>query len=1049
MSAGVRGQFVDYGSEPARIRWKTARTSHYQLIYPASNDSLARCYAQYLEQIYPYMGKTIGRSAVRAFPVVLHSGNMLSNGLVAWAPRRMELLTTPSSEASYSQSWAKHLTLHESRHVLQMYKLSQGLFRPLYVLLGEQTAGIASAFIPEWFFEGDAVATETAMSNSGRGRTPEFSMAYRSQMLSDRRFYSYDKWASGSYRDYTGDYYALGYHLTAFARYRYGADTWERVTSRYTRRFFHLPPFSKALKYVTGVRPPELFEETFRFLHREWTAQDSVYHRSGFGATLRYVTPPPRRYTSYTDLQVLEDSSILAIKTSLDEIASLVMIKGGNEKRLCFPGRINSRILAVRDRVYWTEYVPGLRWTHENYSVLKYYDLLSRQIVTVTPGARFLAPALSKTGRIAVLSQPSVAGVNRVVALLLPEAEASRHNRAFRDGRLWSENDAPGDRKVRDENLRSADGLGGENLRSVDDAPDDRKVRDGNLRSAGGLGGENLRSENDAPDDRKVRDDNLRSADGLGGGVFRDRETVRSYDTPFNGFVKEMTFMDERRIAAVVVHDKGLSLFQLDLPTGQWEEWRRFASAHIASLTACEGRLYFTSGADGTNNICVFDPSTSEITRLTTSRFGASAPAFSGDGRTLFFSDYSANGYRIASVPVDRLQKLPADFDRAYPSVLADALAQQEQFNLDTALSTPIEFDPAPYRKASHLFQVHSWTPFYYDASGARSALSDDLRNLVKPGCMILSQNRLSTMVTQAGWYYDNRAHHVKGAVTYRGWFPVVDVSVDYGGRAFDYEWRKNDQNDYVSAYRVDARKLLEAKAQLSVPFNLTRHHEVSGFQPSLACYYTNNRYQQLESRKFRPYYYLLAELRYYRYRRQAHRDLLPRLGYQIHLQYLGLPSGADNFGSLYAARLITYFPGLVRGHGLMLRVMYQYQNLEGKAFYTPQQLISQPRGYPYDYQTRQRVEWKADYVFSLFHPDWNAWGLAYVKRIRSNVFYDLSKNQVRTRGLWTTRSSCGADLIVDCHLLRLSYPMSLGVRIVQPLTYGVLQAEGLFSVSF
>jgi hypothetical protein len=988
VSASVRGQFVDYGSEPARIRWKTARTSHYQLIYPSSNDSLARCYARYLEQLYEHMGKTIGRSTVRAFPVILHPGNMLSNGLVVWAPRRMELLTTPSAEKSYcSQPWARHLTLHESRHVLQMYQLSQGLFRPLYALLGEQAAGIASAFVPKWFFEGDAVAAETAMSNSGRGRTPEFSMAYRSQMLSGR-FFSYDKWASGSYRDYTGDYYALGYHLTAFARYRYGAATWERVTSRYTRRLLHLPPFAKALKHVTGVRPQELFEETFRFLHATWMAQDSVYHRSGFGATLRYVTPPPPgMYTSYASPQALEDSSVLAVKTSLDEIASLVMIKGGSERRLCYLGRINSRILAAAGRVYWTEYVPGLRWTHENYSVLKYYDLLSRQIVTVTPGARFLAPALSKSGRIAVLSQPSVTGVNRVVALRLPPPEASRRSRSFRNA-----------------NLRTADGGG-------------------------------------APPEED-------------GGIFRDRETVRSYDTPFNGFVKEMTFIDERRIAAVAVHDEGLSLFQLDLPTGRWEEWRRFASAHVASLTACQGRLYFTSGVDGTNNIYALDPSTpEEIIRLTTSRFGASSPAFSGDGQTMFFSDYSAGGYRIASVPVDRLQKQPADFERTFPSVLADALAQQEQFNLDTALAAAaaqVDFDPAPYRKASHLFQIHSWTPFYYDASGARSALSDDLRNLVKPGCMILSQNRLSTMVTQAGWYCDNGTHHVKASMTYRGWFPLVDVSVDCGGRAFDCEWQQNDRNESVSVYRLNARKRLEAKTQLSIPFNLTRHHEVSGFQPSLACYYTNNRYQQQESLKFRPYCYLLAELRYFRYRRQAHRDLLPRLGYQIHLQYLSLPCGANNFGSLYAARLITYLPGLVRGHGLMLRAMYQYQDVEGKAFYTPQQLISQPRGYPYDYQTRQRVEWKADYAFSLFHPDWNAWGLAYVKRIRGNVFYDLSKNQVlRTRGLWTSRSSCGADLIVDCHLLRLSYPMSLGVRIIQPLTYGVLQAEGLFSVSF
>lgn len=62
-----------------------------------------------------------------------------------------------------------------------------GIFKPLYYIIGEQAAGVASFFLPVWFLEGDAVSTETAMSNGGRGRLPEFNMVYRAQMLGGKR----------------------------------------------------------------------------------------------------------------------------------------------------------------------------------------------------------------------------------------------------------------------------------------------------------------------------------------------------------------------------------------------------------------------------------------------------------------------------------------------------------------------------------------------------------------------------------------------------------------------------------------------------------------------------------------------------------------------------------------------------------------------------------------------------------------------------------------------------------------------------------------------
>ncbi len=941
----VKGQFMDYGTDPSRIKWKTFQTPHFKLIYPGSNDSAAYRYALFLEQTYPHIGKTIGKSEVRSFPVILHPENMQSNGMVVWAPRRMELVTTPPVNLS-AQSWDKHLVLHEGRHVLQMYKLSQGLFKPLSYILGEQTAGVASVLVPKWFFEGDAVVMETAMSNSGRGRLPEFNMIYRAQRLSGD-FYSYDKWALGSYKDYTGDYYALGYNLTSFARYKYGEDIWDKVTSRYTRRFFQIPPFSKALKHYTGLNTQTLFNDTYDFLNKEWMDQDRIYQQSGFGDIISYTTPQTKKYVSYNYPQVLSESSIIAVKTSLDDIRSLILIKDGMEKRLCYLGNINSRIILNHNRVYWTEYIPGIRWTHENYSGLKYYDLATGKIMTIASNQRFLAPSINDAGIMAAVSQPSASGTNRIVLI--------------------------------------------------------------DIESKG---------------------------------------EIRSYDVPSNGFVKDMTFVDDDHIAAIVIDDEGLSIMQFDLFSDKWKRLVGPTSSDITSLTAQNGQLFFESGLNGTNNIYSFDFLTSESVRLTTSRFGAFTPAFSSDGKRLFFSDYDANGYRLASILVDSLQSQPADFNQVRDFTLAETVARQEQFNLDTVSSDSLEFNPKPYRKATHLFHAHSWAPFYYDATNVNS-LSDDLSTIVKPGCMLLSQNMLSTMVSQVGWYYDDGYNYGKLALTYRGWFPVIDLSLEYGGKAFDYGWKKNEKGEDFLSYQQTKRNQIDMEARLYVPFNLSRNHYISGFRPSVTYAYTNNQYQELGSQQFHDYQYLLSELTYYYYRKSAYQDILPRIGYQIQLQYLNIPFDTENFGSLYAAKAITYLPGLIRGHGLMLRMMYQYQDVDEKALYIPQKLISQPRGYSYLYQTRQQVDFKADYAFSLFYPDWSIGGLAYIKRVRSNVFYDLSRNQRNKQSEWTTQSSYGADLIFDCNLFRISYPMSFGLRIIKPIDYGNVQAEALFSVLF
>jgi hypothetical protein len=934
-----KAQFLDYGTDPARWKWNQIKLEHYTLIYPRGLDSLACRYALYLESVRPHLMKTLGEPVKASFPVVLHPGNMLSNGMVAWSPRRMELLTTPSF-TQQAESWERHLVIHESRHVVQTGKLMRGFFRPLYYLMGEQAAGLASAFVPRWFFEGDAVGTETALTKAGRGRLPEFQMVYRAQMLSGS-FYSFDKWFLGSYKDYTGDFYALGYDLTSFARYRYGADIWDKTTSRYAKRPIAFPPFSRAFKHHTGIGFSQLFRETFDFLRTEWESRDTGY------LTPRYLTPETRQYTSYRYPQAWNDSTVVGVKTSLSDLPALVSVTHGREQRLAYLGSQHSPLTRHGDRLYWTEVMPGLRWTHENHTVVRYYDLAGRRAGTLTPRRRYFAPAAGDSTL--AVSLFTEAGENRI-ALLSP---ANGQEQAL-------------------------------------------------------------------------------------------------HAVPGNAFVKEMVWGRGDTLFALAVGSEGISLLSLDVGTGQWDEWLKPTTANIASLTYADGKLYFESGLDGINNIYCLDASRKAY-RLTAARFGAFQPAWSADGKRLLYADYQATGYRFASLAADSLARVEADFAHPAPFTLAETLARQEDFVLGDSALPAAAFRPRPYRKAAHLLRVHSWAPVHYSVSELMNGSASDFTTAIRPGATLISQNALNTAIAQGGWYYDyvNDRHHGTLDLLYMGWFPVVHLNADYGGKAFDVIWEKNDKGETQLLTRNAGRTLFEARMQVYLPLNLTTGHYVRGIQPSVNYYLTNNRYQQSGSRRMSNFQYLLSELRFYSYRKMAQRDILPRWGYQARLQYLSMPFNAANYSALYAARLTTYWPGILPHHSLMLRAGYQYQPDKGNPLYIPRQLLEGARGYDYQYRTRQQAAFKADYAFPLACPDFRLGSVIYLRRLRANLFYDATLNQADAQSGWTSQSAYGGDLLFEWNALRFAFPLTTGVRITQPLSGGQTRAEGIFSISF
>jgi hypothetical protein len=385
---------------PPALRWQEIHSPHFRVLYPAGLDTAAQRTASRLEAVHDAEGRTLGVQA-KPIAVVLQNQTTISNGFVTFLPRHAEFFTTPDQgQGLGTVDWLDGLVVHEFRHVNQFDKARQGFGRVVVPLLGDGGLGVAAVGVPQWFFEGDAVGTETALTRSGRGRIPYFGVGLRANLLEGRR-YNYQKAVNGSLRDNVPNWYVLGYYLTSFAKAHYGPDVWRRALDEYYRFPFYPFSFSNSLRRTTGLRVEDLYARTMHELDSTWRAQQAsrpaptpVRELAGQAAT--------RVFTQYQYPQYVTDSTVLALKSGLGDLAQLVLLgRHGREKRVFTLGQQNiPEMLSVGGgKAVWPEFRQNPRWGQQVYSELKVLNLKTGRLTRLGRGQRYAAAALSPDGQ--------------------------------------------------------------------------------------------------------------------------------------------------------------------------------------------------------------------------------------------------------------------------------------------------------------------------------------------------------------------------------------------------------------------------------------------------------------------------------------------------------------------------------------------------------------------------------------------------------------------------------------------------------------------------
>lgn len=358
------------------LKWRQINTTNFRIIFPDGFDEQAQRMANTLEHIRLSETKSL-KSLPRRLPVILQNQSSISNGFVSYLPRRSEFYTMPSQDYNFlgTNDWLNLLAAHEYRHAVQFQHANRGFNRLFYYVFGPATmVGMAQLAVPQWFWEGDAVVAETALTPSGRGKIPNFSLLMKTNLLEGRTF-NYHKQYLRSYKHQIPDHYVLGYHMVNYLRKKTDdPQIWDKITSRAWSVPFVPFAFSNSMKKYSGRYVTQMYKDMAVDLQQTWLKQLEGVQLTTFNSI------PVKRTKAYTDYsypQAYGDKNVVAMKSGIGDIQQFVMLNGKDESKVFIPGFVNDAgMLSLGKSVLvWTEFGFDPRWSVRNYSIIKAYDL--------------------------------------------------------------------------------------------------------------------------------------------------------------------------------------------------------------------------------------------------------------------------------------------------------------------------------------------------------------------------------------------------------------------------------------------------------------------------------------------------------------------------------------------------------------------------------------------------------------------------------------------------------------------------------------------------
>ena len=917
----LSAQYYETGQDPGSLRWLQIKTNRFRVIYPETYGNEGIRFTKALDDSYEELLKIFPEKKFR-IPVIIHNYSTESNGYVAWAPKRMEIYPTPDQN-TIPLDTKTQLAIHELTHVFQLVSLNQGFSKAMSFILGEQFTGITSVMMPLWYFEGNAVFSESVLTESGRGRSPSFLKEFKAIALENDKLYKYDRIVNDSYKRYIPNHYQSGYQMVTYALAKEGLQFWNKTLDYTANNPYLLDPVNLSLLKNARLTKRKLYSETFDTLRALWNKDLSQKNIIKYDA----VNPDKKgEFISYNSPVQAGKDSIIAVKTSMGFPSSFVLINPSlkSEKRIHIPGQVYPfTITYARGKLTWVENKPDPRWDNRSFSVIKIMDIKTGQTISLSDKSRYLSAAISPDGETIAATENTIDNQNNLI-----------------------------------------------------------------LISA------------------------------------RTGEIIRSVKTHENGAIQQPRWNNSGdKITVISLTQKGEGILSYSVVNNEWETVKDYGREDLQSSVMRNDSLFYVSSAGGTDNVFLRLPG-GRIDCITNSKYGINDISLAGN--YLLFSNYSATGYNISLTGTNDYTG-----NRETKTENSSYLIERFQLQNDSVVNEDLSaYTPKPYKKYQHLFRFHSWMPFYADIEEVKSDPAS-----LRPGITFMSQNQLSTLITTIGYEYNDRKEHVlHSGIKWKGWYPVIESNIDYGGSP----GVQTGGEPVVPP--GDLKRHLRWRNSINLPLRYASGKFNQYLQPSITYDYWNS-YVYLKDEGRFDYGQELVSARFYlsNYHRSSMRDIYPRWAQTIDLNYTFSPFSGAIYPDAVSVKTSFYTPGILPNNSIKLRYEREKQ---GQALYTLGNRISFPRGYR-NIISKDLTFLSADYSFPLVYPDFNIWSLVYLKRIRCTLFGDYATG---TNNLYLKETSSGLaldyshnysedfrsfgfELLADFHLLRLPFMISGGVQ--------------------
>ena len=373
----------NFGGFPSSTKWKQIHTDTACVIFTEGAQSQAARISSLVHQMARDTQATLG-NRLKKINMVLHHNTTLANGYVGLAPFRSEFYLVPSSEIFEfgNMPWNENLAIHEYRHVQQYNNFNHGLAKVFRVLGGDGGQALANALtIPDWFFEGDAVWAETALTQMGRGRRPYFLSAYNSLWQAGKD-YSWMKLRNGSYKDYVPNHYHTGYLLMNYGYGQYGSDFWKKVTQNASAFKGIVYSFQKGIETFSNKSFKRFRQDAFNHYRKNIQKEESEHKV----ATV----------TNYFFPQAVGSDSMVYLKESYRQLPHFYVNAKGKEIKLELRQISTENWFDYNSgKVAYTAYATHARWSLVDYSNIIIYDLATGGQKQLTTKGKYFTPAFA------------------------------------------------------------------------------------------------------------------------------------------------------------------------------------------------------------------------------------------------------------------------------------------------------------------------------------------------------------------------------------------------------------------------------------------------------------------------------------------------------------------------------------------------------------------------------------------------------------------------------------------------------------------------------